>query len=66
MISDFMSSSNNSPMEWMLRSNTQGGIVFLRLKNNEIKRAYKMQDAGNQIIDGKLMSFYKTTSTQLI
>ena len=66
MISDFMSSSNNSPMEWMLRSDNHGGIVFLRLQNNEIKRAFLMQDAGNQIIDGKLMSFYKTNSNDLI
>ena len=52
-------------MEWVLRSNNYGGIVFLRLQNNGIKRAYLMQDAGNQIIDGIPMNYYLKERMQI-
>ena len=66
IITNFRSDNVNAPMEWMLRSQEYGGILFFRLKDNEIRRAYYIHDSSNQIIDGKLMSHYRMTTNDTI
>ena len=59
IVADFYSDTSSTNMEWILRSVDAGGFVIFVFNNRLIQVAFSLQDEGNQILDGKLMNYYR-------
>ena len=59
IVADFYSDTSSTNMEWILRSVDAGGLVIFVFNNRLIQVAFSLQDEGNQILDGKLMNYYR-------